>query len=114
MGVSPFHFCIDIDNVVACTDEVMRRVISEFTDGRVQLKYEDVVKFNYHECPDPHGNQLTKDEWRQVHDLFSEPRSLMSINPIPGAIEGLRRLATRGTVHLATSRLPKVRKTTVE
>ena len=33
----PKHFCIDIDNVIACTDEVMRQVIEEYTGGRVQL-----------------------------------------------------------------------------
>ena len=38
----------------------------------------------------------------------------MTVEPMPGAVEGLRRLAECGTIHLATSRLPKARKTTVE
>jgi uncharacterized HAD superfamily protein len=108
------YFCIDIDNTIAKTDEVMRRVISDFTYGRVQLEYEDIVTFNYHECPDRQTNQITKEEWRQVHDLFSESKYLTNIEPMPGAIEGLRRLVERGTVHLATSRLRKARKATVE
>ena len=108
------HFSIDIDNVVACTDEVMRRVIREFTRDHVRPEYEHIVKFNYYECPDHEGNHITKDEWRQVHDLFSEPRFLMSIAPMPGAIDGVRRLAHCGIVHLATSRLRKARKTTIE
>jgi len=41
------RFCIDLDNVLARTDEVMRRVISDFSGGKVQLDYEDIVKFNY-------------------------------------------------------------------
>jgi uncharacterized HAD superfamily protein len=108
------HFCVDIDNTVARTDEVMRRVIMDFTRGRVRLDYEDIVTFNYHECADRQGNQITREEWKQVHDLFSEPKYLMSIEPMLGAVEGLRRLAERGTVHLATSRLRKARKTTAE
>jgi hypothetical protein len=107
-------FCIDIDNCIARTDEVMRRVIAHVTGGRVQLEYKDIVTFNYYECRDRQGNQITKDEWKQVHDVFSEPENLMSVEPMPGAIEGLSRLAERGTVHLATSRLRKARKTTVE
>src|SRR6516165_12538854 len=71
------HFCIDIDNTIAQTDEVMRRVIADFTKGRVKLDYDGIVTFNYHECRDQHGNQITKAEWKQVHDLFSEPMILM-------------------------------------
>ena len=92
----------------------MRRVIAHLTGGRVQLEYEDIVTFNYHECPDRQGNRITKEEWKQVHDLFSEPENLMSVEPMPRAIEGLRRLSGRGTVHLATSRLRKARKTTAK
>jgi hypothetical protein len=91
-----------------------RRVIAQFSGGRVQLEYRDIVTFNYYECRDRRGNQITKDEWRQVHDIFSEPENLMSVEPMPGAIQGLRRLAEIATVHLATSRLRKARKTTAE
>jgi len=108
------RFCIDIDNVVARTDEVMRRVIADFTSGRVQLEYDDIALFNYFECSDRQGNRITKDEWKQVHELFSEPRYLMSIEPMPGAIDAVGQLAERGTVHLATSRLRRARKTTAE
>jgi uncharacterized HAD superfamily protein len=108
------HFCIDIDNTIAQTDQVIRRVIADFTNGRVQLDYEGIVTFNYHECRDPQGNRITKDEWKQVHDLFSEPNYLMTVQPMPGAIDALRRLAERGIIHLATSRLSKARKTTVQ
>ncbi len=108
------HFCIDIDNVIACTDEVMRRVIADFTNDRVVLEYDDIVTFNYHECRDRRGNQITKEDWKQIHDRFSDPDVVMSLKPMPGALEGLRELADHGTVHLATSRLRKARKPTVE
>jgi uncharacterized HAD superfamily protein len=108
------HFCIDIDNTVAQSDAVMRRVIADFTEGRVELDYEGIVTFNYYECRDLRGNQITREEWNQVHELYSDPKYLMSIAPMSGAVEGLRRLAERGIVHLATSRLPKARKTTLE
>lgn len=108
------HFCIDIDNTVARTDEVMRRVIADYTAGRVRLAYEDVIAFDYYKCPDQQGNQITKEEWTPIHDLFATPRYLWQVEPIPGAIEGLRELAKYGTIHLATSRLRQARRTTVE
>ena len=107
-------FCVDIDNCIAQTDKIIRQVISDATDGRVQLEYKDVVTFNYFECADKNGNKITKDEWKYVHDRFSEPKVLMSVEPMPGVIDALRTLTKYGTVHLATSRLRKARKTTVE
>jgi hypothetical protein len=114
MSRSLHHTCIDIDNTIAQTDVVMRRMIAEVTDPRVQLEYEDVVTFNDYECRDANGNRISKDEWTAVHDQFSEPRHLLSVEPLPGAIEGIRTVAAHGVVHLATSRLPKARKTTIE
>ena len=84
------HYCIDIDNVIARTDEVMRRVISDFTGGRVALEYDDIVTFNYHECRGPNGNRITKEEWKQIHNQFSESQNIMNIEPMPGAVEALR------------------------
>jgi uncharacterized HAD superfamily protein len=108
------HFCIDIDNVVARTDEVMRRLVSEFSHGRVRLAYKDIVKFNYHECCGRTGNQITKDDWNRVHDIFSISTNILSVMPMKGAVECLRLLAEKGRVHLATSRLSKARKATIE
>ena len=108
------RFCIDIDNVIARTDEVIRRLISDFSGGRVRLEYEDIGGFNYYECRDCHGIQIAKDDWKQVHDLFSERDTVISIAPMPGAVNGLIQLAEHATIHLATSRLPKARKATIE
>ena len=108
------HFCIDIDNVIARTDEVMRRIILDFSGGRVDLKYDDIKTFNYYQCRGANGNAITRDEWLKVHDQFSQAAVITSLEPLSGAIDGLRQLAEKGTVHLATSRLPKARKATVE
>jgi uncharacterized HAD superfamily protein len=108
------HFCIDIDNVIARTDEVMRSIISDFSRGKVCLNYDDVTTFNYHECRDCRGNQISRDDWKLIHDRFSEPDVIISLEPLPGAIEGLRQLAEHGTVHIATSRLRKARRATID
>lgn len=114
MSRSAHHFCIDIDNTIAQSDVVMRRVIADVTNGRVQLEYDDIVTFNYYECRDSKGNRITKTEWTAVHNRYSDPDYLLAVEPLLGALEGLRKLAECGTIHLATSRLPKARKTTID
>lgn len=109
-----WHVCIDIDNTIAQTDIVMRQVIAEITGDRVRLEYDDIVTFNYFECRDSRGNRITKDEWQAVHERYSDPEWLLTVEPMPGAVEGLQKLVELGTVHLATSRLPRARKTTIE
>jgi uncharacterized HAD superfamily protein len=107
------NFCIDIDNVIAQTDSVMRKVISEYTGGRVQFAYEDVKEFDYHKL-NKNGDSISKDDWQAIHQMFSEPRYLLEITPTPGAIEGLHQLARKATIHIATSRLRKARRATLE
>ena len=106
--------CVDIDNVIARTDEVMRRIIEEVSGNRVRLEYADVVEFDYCKCRDKFGNSITPAEWLRVHQAFSDPRYLWQIEVMPGAVEGLTLLAEYGRLHLATSRLPKARRSTVE
>lgn len=107
------RLCIDIDNVIARTDEVMRSVITQFTNGRVQLDYEDVKNYNYWECTDKNGNSLTKNEWQAVHEQFSQPEFLLAIEPVTGVVEHLCRLAQSFELHFATSRLASARLSTV-
>lgn len=108
------RYCFDIDNVIASTDEVMRGLIADFTQRRVRLSYEDIVKFDYHQCVDSDGAGITKDEWNEIHALFSEPSNLLRVKPLPGAIDGLRELAKHGCIALVTARLPRARQTTVQ
>lgn len=109
-----FRFCIDIDNVIGQTDRVMRAAIAHFTNGRVNLEYNDIKAFDYFECRDVAGNGITKEEWKHVHDLFSTPRYLWQVEPQLGAVKALNELTKIGTVHLATSRLSSARRTTIE
>ena len=50
--------CVDIDNVVARTDDVMREVIRECSQDRVDLVCEDVVCFDYWMCRDGLGRRF--------------------------------------------------------
>lgn len=108
------RICVDIDNVIAQTDEVMRRVIREFTKGRVNYEYNHILEFDYHKCVDSAGESSTKDEWKGIHELFSESVNILSIAPMPGALENLKRLSYSFDVHIATTRLPKARRVTIE
>ena len=108
------RLCIDIDNVLAQSDEVMRRVIIEVTEGRVKLSYNDIRSFNYYECKDSDGNRISKDEWATVHSQFSEAANIRSIHLFPGVQEHLQRLVDIYDLHFVTSRLGKARQATVE
>ncbi|MBA3017502.1 MAG: hypothetical protein KKH20_07695 [Proteobacteria bacterium] len=107
------QLCFDIDNVIANTDPIIRRIIYQHTGGRVDLKREDVIEFDYCSCPDKNGNLLTKSEWYEVHNLFSKPEIISSIDLFPGVPECLKRLSTRYEIYIATSRLLQTRSATV-
>jgi uncharacterized HAD superfamily protein len=112
--MSKDRLCIDSDNVLAQTDEVMRRVIRDYTQGRVNLEPQHITNFDYDRCKDKQNCGITAEQWRDVHALFSEPRYLWCIQPVPGVQECLKALGKRFDLHLATSRLPKARRVTVE
>jgi uncharacterized HAD superfamily protein len=108
------HLCIDIDNVLAETDIVMRRVIRAFTKGDVDLEYTDVREFDYDKCRDCDGHSITREQWHNVHDRFSKPSTLLSIQPVPGVQRHLARLSSKFELHLATSRLRSARAATIK
>ncbi len=110
------RLCVDIDNCVTATDAVMRDTIRRVTDGRVNLRYEDIREFDYHGplCCDREGNRIDSDTWKRVHDEFSKPEVVLELEPIPGAIEGLRSLQGAFDIHYVTTRLPKARAATIE
>jgi uncharacterized HAD superfamily protein len=97
--------CVDIDNVIAQTDKVMRRIISEITEGRVQLEYEDIHRFEYWECKDKAGASITKEEWRAAHRIISTPENLLALEPMAGARESLLNLCEHFDTYFVTSRL---------
>jgi cytidine deaminase len=107
------RMCIDIDNVIAQSDALMREVIQTVTHGRVNLNYDNVRRFNYWECQDDQGQGITRDEWKEVHDAFSQPLILEKIKPVEGSVETLQKLSERFALHFATARLPLAREATI-
>ena len=106
--------CVDIDNVLAATDSVMREVIRKVTNGLVCLDYDDVQEFDYDKCQDKNNNSITREQWSVIHNLFAERESLLSIQLLPGAEDGLRRLSNFASLDIVTTRLPKARISTIE
>lgn len=95
--------CVDIDNTIADTDPVLRRVIRRVSHDRVRLAHEDVVCYEYWRCRDSRGHRLTPREWRKVVEEFHRER-LEEIAPFPGIVDHLAQLGELFKVHLATSR----------
>ena len=96
--------CLDIDNVIAGTDEVIRSLISRHTDGAVALRYEDIVCFDYCRCQDSNGRRISQEDWKAVHEEFTR-NHLLSVAPSDGIVDQLQRLVPHFDLHLATSRL---------
>jgi len=106
---------IDIDNCVAATDVVMRRIIHHVTNGRVNFRYEDIREFDYHGslCRDEDGEGIDEATWKEVHEHFSEPEVVLSVKPLPGALEAIRTLQDDFEIHFITTRKPKARAATI-
>ena len=101
--------CVDIDNVIAQTDEVMRSVIKSYTKGRVDLRYADIIDYDYCNCEDLHNNQISKEEWHQIHRIFSSEENILRIQPFPRIQGVLSKLSSVFTLHIVTSRLSEAR-----
>ncbi len=97
---------MDIDNVVAQTDVVIRDLIRRHTASRVNLGYEDIRDFDYWKCLDCNGGQITRLEWDMVHDKFSTPEVIGALLPLEGAQKQLIALRDTYSVHLVSSRKP--------
>jgi uncharacterized HAD superfamily protein len=106
--------CVDIDNTIVATDEVIRELIREHTNGDVCLQYDDIREFNYEQCSDSKGASISDKQWDAVHKKFSQRDTLLSLKPLAGAVDGLHRVAEVATLHIATSRRPESRRATVE
>jgi uncharacterized HAD superfamily protein len=108
------YLVIDIDNVVAETDEVMRDVIKKHSKDRVDLQYEDVTAFDYDKCVDREGRCLQEGEWTSIHTEFSREVNITRIRPYPNVGKYLQTLSEAGhAIHLVTSRLAQARLSTV-
>jgi uncharacterized HAD superfamily protein len=109
------RLCIDIDNVLAQTDVLMREIIKDETKSRVCLAYNDITDFEYEKCTDSNGNKITEEEWHRVHDKFSEEANIMSLQPFPNIQVHLGNLIKSGyELHLVTSRKDNARISTIK
>jgi 5'(3')-deoxyribonucleotidase len=106
---------IDIDNCVASTDAVIRQILRDVTNGRVNLQYEEICEFDYHGplCCDANGERIDERTWKEVHNRFSEPNVVLSIEPIPGAVEAIQALQSDFEIHFVTTRKPQARAATI-
>lgn len=102
-GAKP-AICVDIDNVIAKTDEVMRQIIRAHSRSHVDLVYEDVVCFEYWMCRDRAGRRFDKREWTKIHREFTH-NYLLKILPFDNVSHNLEIISERFDIHLATSRL---------
>ena len=109
------NLCIDIDNCVASTDATMRKIIGEVTKGRVNFAYEDIREFDYHgsSCIDASGQTIDKATWTIVHEQFSEPEIISTLEPISGVVENIQKLQRQYDVHFVTTRQHKARAATI-
>ena len=96
--------CVDIDNVIAKTDGVMRKVIHAHSMSHINLTYDDVVCFEYWTCRDKKGERFDKSEWEKIHKEFTR-NYLLQILPFDNVSQYLEIISGKFDVHLATSRL---------
>lgn len=108
------QLCIDIDNVIAATDAVLREAIRIISKDRVQLDYDDIVNFDYWRCQDKNGQSISRHEWDAAHLFFSSTELVSQVEPLPGAVDALWKLSKYADLHLVTSRIPAARRATVE
>ncbi|TKJ39437.1 MAG: hypothetical protein CEE38_01480 [Planctomycetes bacterium B3_Pla] len=112
--MSNTYLVIDIDNVIACTDEVMRDVIKKYSVNHVDFCYEDIKHFDYAKCLDRQGKRLKEDEWHLIHDKFSREENILRIQPYSDIQTHLSSLSDAGyCIQLVTSRLNSARESTV-
>jgi len=113
--MSGTYLVIDIDNVIACTDEVMRDVIKKHSADHVDFCYEDIKHFDYSKCIDRKGRRLKKGEWHLIHEKFSREEYILRIQPYSDIQTYLSKLSNVGYyIHLVTSRLKIARESTVK
>lgn len=98
----PFVLGLDLDGVCADFYGRMREIVAELREVDVESLPLD-VSFGLKEW----GVDETVDEYRQIHRFAVTQRDLFaSMNPIPGAVPGLRRLSNEGVrIRIITHRL---------
>lgn len=95
--------CIDIDNTIADTDSVFRRIIQTVSRDRVRLLHDDVICYEYGRCRDANGHRLSSKEWQAVLSEFHR-EGLSKTLPLRGIPTNIARLKKTFEIHLATAR----------
>ncbi len=103
---------VDIDNVIADTDPVIRKVIRRICG--VSLSREDIVQFAYSEALVAKG--LDRSEAKRIEEeslwVFHD-RACAEATPMDGAVEALNALSKAGlSIIVATCRLPSCERLT--
>ncbi len=113
--------CVDIDNVLAETDSIMREIIRVATvstenPSGIKYEYEDIVEFEYCLCQNSAGLRVSKEVWNAVHQIFQDPNSgyVDLIRPTSGSLEGLRALADGWDIWIVTGRHDRALKKATE
>lgn len=97
---------VDLDNVLADTDPLIRRMIWEMCG--IRLERENVTHFDYRDC-----SRLTDTQnyllWHRFHTI-----ECLRVKPVAEAVEALYSLSDEYKIHIVTNRPPETRGLTLE
>lgn len=105
MGTKKLILGVDLDNVLALTDPLIRRLIKKAFN--IRLEQHHIVEFDYWRCG------ISKEQNQIVFDRFHR-LECANVRPIKQAVETLRYLGPRYKVYVVTSRPPATRKLTTQ
>lgn len=95
---------VDLDNVIAFTDPLIRRLIEEMFG--IHLEQREIRHFDYWRCG------ITEEQDRLVFDRFHKVECA-AVAPIDGAVDSLLSLRGRFEIHIVTGRPPETERLTV-
>ncbi len=97
-------FGVDLDNVLALTDPLIRRLIKEMFG--VRLEQRDLVHFDYWRCG------ITKKQEQLVFARFYKTECAI-VSSVNEAVDALQYLHNRFEIHIITGRPPKTKRLTM-
>ena len=96
---------VDLDNVLALTDSLIRKLIKKIF--KISLQQNNIIEFDYYRCG------INKEQNRIVLDCFHSVEC-SNVKPIKDAIEALQSLLNKFTIYIVTSRPPQTRNLTLQ
>jgi uncharacterized HAD superfamily protein len=88
---------VDIDGVIADADTQFRKYMKKIF--KRDFRRSEVKSFKYEEC-----FEFTEYEFKKLYNLFSEEEIWITMEPIKGAIESLKKISKNNRIIIATSR----------